>query len=276
MIFVYKKWEQVCLFFKKKGIYSIPAQEVPKGAERYLVLKHDVETNVRRAYNIAKIEHKHGHRGSYYVQAYLLKNKKNISLLQKMQEMGHEVSYHYDVMDSNKGDIEKAIIEFEENRTLFEDNGLLIETVCQHGNPVVERIGYASNRDFFRNERVQELYPNLSDIMVDYANKKALKYTYYSDAGRKFKLIFDPFNNDLVDSEDKNIAYENLGDFLGSINLEGGNIISIHPHRWTKSYIAYLFHAMFFYSAKFVAKILIKIPFMRKILEKHYNLAKKF
>ncbi|MBO5411734.1 MAG: hypothetical protein J6A38_01455 [Clostridia bacterium] len=276
MTFVYKKWEQVCRFFKEKGVYSIPAQEVQGNADQYLVLKHDVETNVKRAYNIAKIEHKYGHRGSYYVQAYLLKNQKNLILLKKIQEMGHEISYHYDVMDSNKGDMEKALIEFEENRKSFEENGFLIKTVCQHGNPVIERKGYTSNRDFFRSERVQELYPNLSDIMVDYAQKKGLQYTYYSDAGRKFKLIFDPFNNDLVNSDDKNIVYENLESLLASINVEGGNIISIHPHRWTKLYITYLFHATFFYSAKFIAKILIKIPFIKRILEKHYNLAKKF
>ena len=276
MTFVYKKWEQVCRFFKEKGVYSIPAQEVQGNADQYLVLKHDVETNVKRAYNIAKIEHKYGHRGSYYVQAYLLKNQKNLILLKKIQEMGHEISYHYDVMDSNKGDMEKALIEFEENRKSFEENGFLIKTVCQHGNPVIERKGYTSNRDFFRSERVQELYPNLSDIMVDYAQKKGLQYTYYLDAGRKFKLIFDPFNNDLVNSDDKNIVYENLESLLASINVEGGNIISIHPHRWTKLYITYLFHATFFYSAKFIAKILIKIPFIKRILEKHYNLAKKF
>ena len=276
MTFVYKKWEQVCRFFKEKGVYSIPAQEVQGNADQYLVLKHDVETNVKRAYNIAKIEHKYGHRGSYYVQAYLLKNQKNLILLKKIQEMGHEISYHYDVMDSNKGDMEKALIEFEENRKSFEENGFLIKTVCQHGNPVIERKGYTSNRDFFRSERVQELYPNLSDIMVDYAQKKGLQYTYYSDAGRKFKLIFDPFNNDLVNSDDKNIVYENLESLLASINVEGGNIISIHPHRWTKLYITYLFHATFFYSAKFIAKILIKISFIKRILEKHYNLAKKF
>ena len=42
-----------------------------------------------------------------------------------MQEMGHEISYHYDVMDSCKGDLEAAIAEFEKNRKRFEEKGLI-------------------------------------------------------------------------------------------------------------------------------------------------------
>ena len=37
-----------------------------------------------------------------------------------MQGMGHEISYHYDVMDSCKGDLDKAVVEYAENVALFE------------------------------------------------------------------------------------------------------------------------------------------------------------
>jgi len=52
-----------------------------------LDVKHDVETDVSRAFALAGIEQSTGHRGSYYVQAYLLKDKKNIDLLQKIKQM---------------------------------------------------------------------------------------------------------------------------------------------------------------------------------------------
>jgi hypothetical protein len=114
MIFVYRQWDKFCRLLDSKNIHSITAAQVllNKYNNKYLVLKHDVETAVEKAYRIAKIEHKYGHRGSYYVQAYLLKNKKNITLFKSIQDMGHEVSYHYDVMDQCKGKLDEAIEEF--------------------------------------------------------------------------------------------------------------------------------------------------------------------
>lgn len=274
MIFTYKKWDAFCAKLQKEGYQSIPAREVSNAT--YLVLKHDVETNVPNAYRMAGIEQKYGHRGSYYVQAYLLDDTKNVELLQKMQEMGHEVSYHYDVMDSCKGDLEAAIAEFEKNRKIFEENGLCVATVCQHGNPVVERVGYTSNRDFFRSEKVQNLYPELADIMVNYPEKYETKYLYFSDAGRMFKRIYDPINNDITPSDDQNIPYKDLNALFDGLDKKTGNIISTHPHRWTASAVKYVIKSAIFKTVKFIAKLLMKIPFMKKLMGRFYYLAKKF
>lgn len=276
MIFTYKKWDVFCAQLQKAGLQSIPACKVKPNSDNYLVLKHDVEINVPSAYRMAQIEQKYGHCGSYYVQAYLLDDSQNIKLLQQMQAMGHEISYHYDVMDSCKGNLDKAITEFEANRKRFEASGLCVITVCQHGNPVVERVGYTSNRDFFRSDRVQGLYPGLSDIMVDYPEKYKTNYQYFSDAGRIFKQIFDPINNDVVNSDEKNIPYKNLSDLFNALDKQTGNIISTHPHRWTASAVKYVIKSAVFKTVKFVAKLLMKIPFMKKLMGRYYYLAKKF
>lgn len=274
MIFVYKKWDSFCRRLHEKGIHSIPACDVTKDTERYIVLKHDVETAVERALQMAKIEAAYGHRGSYYIQAYLLDDPKNIELLKKMQAMGHEISYHYDVMDSQKGDLDRAIEEFEKNKQRFEEHGFLLQTLCQHGNPIVDRVGYTSNRDFFRSEHVRALYPTLSDIMVNFKEAKGTDYVYYSDAGRKFKMIYDPINNDIVNSDDKNVVYQNLDALLDALG-EKNAIISTHPHRWTGSAIKYILKTAIFKVVKAVAKLLVKIPFMKKFMSRYYHLAKK-
>ena len=275
MIFVYKKWESFCKRLAEKGIKSIPAREVDGSITNYLVLKHDVETDVGKAFSMAKIESKYGHRGSYYVQAYLVNDDKNVALLKEMQAMGHEISYHYDVMDSCKGDIDKAITEFDDNLELFEKNGFVLKTLCQHGNPVVDRVGYTSNRDFFRNERVQKLYPELSDIMVDFKRKYETEYLYFSDAGRHFQLIYDPINNDVIKSDDKNLLYKDTDELFEALSSDKGNIISTHPHRWTKSALEYVIKTFLFNVIKTMAKILIKVPFMKKFMSRYYYLAKK-
>lgn len=256
-------------------MHSIPACAVTAGKPSYLVLKHDVETNVPRAYKMASIEHAYGHCGSYYVQAYLLDDPKNVELLKDMQKMGHEISYHYDVMDSSKGDMENALAEFKKNKELFEKNGFVLHTVCQHGNPVVERIGYTSNRVFFRSEIVRTLYPDIADIMVNFKTEVPTEYLYFSDSGRRFKQIYDPINNDIVNSEARNIPYEDLNELHDAISSDKGNIISTHPHRWTDSAVGYMVKSAAFKGIRGTAKILMKIPPAKKLMSKYFYLAKK-
>lgn len=274
MIFVYKKWDEFCKKIHDLNIHSIRARDVFNSTEKYIVLKHDVETDVSRAYEMAKIEYKYGHRGVYYVQAYLLSCSQNIEILKKIESLGHEVSYHYDVMDACKGNIDDAIKEFEKNLKIFKDVGFSIYTLCQHGNPIIERVGYTSNRDFFRNTKVQKLYPHLSDIMVDFKVKAKTEYIYFSDAGRQFKLIFDPINNDIVKSDEKNLCFDNLDELIPYIE-KNNCFISTHPHRWTKSAKAYVIKMWIFKVVKKIAKTIVKIPFMKRIMSRYYYLAKK-
>lgn len=275
MIFLFKYWEGFCHELSNNEIKSIPACEVKADMQKYLVLKHDVETNVPNAYKIAQIEKEYGHRGSYYVQAYLLENEENVKLLKQMQAMGHEISYHYDVMDSCKGDLESAIKEFEKNRDMFENDGFHIVTVCQHGNPVVERKGYHSNRDFFRSEKVRNIYPDVTDIMVNFKEQVPTDYHYFSDAGRRFNLIYDPINNDIENSDDKNIPFDNLQQLFEGLSDKKGNIISIHPHRWMNSAVKYIIKNAIFKVLKTTAKLLQKIPVFNRIMSRYYYLAKK-
>ncbi len=273
MIFVYSAWERFCAALKEKGIFSLPAREVSGNSDTFLVLKHDIENTPAKAYKLAEIESKYGHRCSYYAQAYLLEDPKNVEILRKIQALGHEVSYHYDVMDSNHGDLDGAIREFEAHRARFEELGFPLVTVCQHGNPIVERVGYTSNRDFFRSWRVRELYPSMADIMVNYKEQYCVEYTYFSDAGRQFKMIFDPLNNDVVSSDEKNVPYEDLRALLAALPKHA--IISTHPHRWTGSAVVYLVKEKIFMMIKAVAKLAARVPFLKKIMSRYYYLAKK-
>lgn len=277
MEFTYKTWEIFCRELAVKKLISIPGKDVlnHQYETNYIVLKHDVETNVKKAYKIASIEKKYDHRGSYYVQAYLLNDSRNLELLHQMQKMGHEITYHYDVMDSNHGNLSDAIEEFEKYRRQFEQYGFPVKTVCQHGNPLIERKGYSSNRDFFRSSIVQEKYPYLADIMVDFPQKANTEYDYYSDAGRKFQKIYDPFTNDITKSNDKNEELEDLQDLLRNIDTGRNHIISMHPHRWTSSSADYFIKSTLFKGIKLVAKTLYKIPVFQKIMSRYYYLAKK-
>lgn len=274
MTFLIKRWVAFCQALAKAGRISIPAREVVADGGEFLVLKHDVETAVKKAYRMAEVEYRYGHRGSYYVQAYLLKESKNVALLSKMQRMGHEITYHHDVMDACHGDLARATEEFEANRMLFENAGFAVETVCQHGNPIVERVGYTSNRDFFRSAEIASAYPAITDIMVNFGVVRGVAFSYYSDAGRRFQLIYDPLTNDLVDSSDKNVPYENLTELLAAIT-QGNSIVSTHPHRWERFGFVASLRALLFRCIRVAARLVAKIPFMRRFMSRYYHLAKK-
>lgn len=275
-MFTYNNWEQFCKKLNESGINSVTASSllVESYDQPFLVLKHDVETSPEKALNMAKIENKYNHKGTYYVQGYLLNSQRNISILREIQKLGHEVSYHHDVMDSNKGNVNKALVEFKNYVKMFESQGFLIKTVCQHGNPLVERLGYNSNRDFFRQKCIQEQFSNVFEIMVNFKEKILSDYLYFSDAGRKYKLIYDPINNDINDYSDKDIEVNGLSGMF-SYFKNNNCILSVHPHRWSRNYFLYFIRSALFKSLRFLARVAYKIPGLKKIMSKYYYLAKK-
>ena len=115
---------------------------------------------------MAYIENKFGLKATYYVQSYLLENEDNTRNLKNLKS-GHEVTYHYDVLDSNNGNFQDAQIEFDKTLIEFEKLGMKVKTVCPHGNPVKKRSGWSSNKDFFRNKFINTRYFEIADIVVN-------------------------------------------------------------------------------------------------------------
>ncbi|MCM1502967.1 MAG: hypothetical protein NC115_09930 [Bacteroidales bacterium] len=276
-MFYYKNWERFCEFLAKSGIVLCTSEQSLKlqKKERFLVLKHDVETSVPNAYKLANIEHKYGICGSYYVQAYLMSSPENIHLLKEMQSWGHEISYHYDVLDANAGDYKAAEASFKEYMSVFADNGFTFGTICQHGNPVKKRIGYTSNRDFFRNPEIRRQWPELVDMVVDYSKHIKTEYNYISDAGYQWNIITLPETNDLYPNV-KNICIGSFSNLQKLIQTtDKSYVVSTHPHRWmSAAWQIYLKIIMFHVVCK-VVMVSRCIPGVECLLNKFYFLAKK-
>ena len=275
-MFFYKNWEKFCAFISESGISTLRACDVLDGEkpQQFVIFKHDVETNPRKALRLAEIESDHGIVGSYYVQAYLLDNPENIHYLKEIRKMGHEVSYHYDVLDANNGDFAMAREEFKRYFEKFESFGFLVRTVCQHGNPVMNRIGYTSNRDFFRDQKVQEEYEGIADIVVNFKQETGAKYLYVSDAGYSWKLISNPENND----RDKSQADILIDGFQGikELILDGNSlIVSTHPHRWKDSQWGIAWKIWCFKIVRGIINLVRTVPLANRVLSKFYFLAKK-
>lgn len=64
----------------------------PQSGKRYLVLRHDIDTDVKTARAMWQIEQKCGVKASYYFRLSTL----DIALMQEIHQSGSEASYHYE------------------------------------------------------------------------------------------------------------------------------------------------------------------------------------
>lgn len=277
-MFYYKNWDKFCKAIAESGVCTCTAEESLKLPVdvHYIVLKHDVETFVLNAYRLASIEHKYGIRGSYYVQAYLMQDSENIRLLKEMQSWGHEISYHYDVLDAHAGDYKAAEKDFIKYSEMFAENGFHYSTICQHGNPVKKRVGYTSNRDFFRNREIRSRYPELVDMVVDYSQHiGGRKYRYISDASYRWNIITEPESNDLH-TEVKNVKVGGFKNLLALMEDDRCSyVVSTHPHRWMSAAWKINLKIVVFRMVRESVMIVRHIPGVDWLLNKFYFLAKK-
>jgi hypothetical protein len=271
-MFIYSIWDDICRDISNNyNTITIDKILEQSNKTKWIVIKHDVETNVPKALSLAKIEAKYNIKATYFVQADLV--EKNYKILQEIQNLGHEVTYHYDVLDANDGDYQKASKEFEKNIVLFQKYGFEVKTVCPHGNPVMIRDDWNSNKDFFRDKNIKEKFSNILDMVVDLPNKIDYNYTYISDAGYGFKEIVNISDNDIQNGGD--IDIKNHKELLKLISTKDNVIISTHPHRWESSAFKFIYRTYIFKVLRIIARTVSKIPILKNIISRYYYLAKK-
>ena len=263
----YKEQKKLLQSLQKERVELI-SSVVKEKKTNYICLKRDVECKAKKAYKLCKIESELGMRATYYVQHALLKSKKELKYLKAMQSLGADICYHHDVMDANGGDIEKAKADFEKKLADFSSNAFSIDTVCQHGNPVINRVGYSSNRDFLRDESVKNKYPDLVDVVVNLSQKTGT-YTYISDHGRSWKVVLEPEKD-----ESEHIKLDSASLFVVA-NQNDRVIISMHPHRLNANKFTEFLSQTKFNFIRAVAKTLMRVPFLKKIMSRYYYLARK-
>lgn len=270
MKLLHREWERFCSSIDAARCVTV--SELPELPEinSWIAIKHDVETNVERALQIAAIEARYSIRATYFVQSDLLAG--NQSLLHSIAKLGHEVTYHYDVLDANSGDLEAATLEFEETVKDFEDAGFPVKSVCPHGNPLMNRHGWNSNKDFFRDPKVATRFSGIFDLVVQGKEKICADFQYISDAGFGFKVITDIVSNDKKPSKDISIpSIDELTNIVGNTNT----IISTHPHRWVSSSIVASLGKARFTIIRRVALLASKSKVLKNFMSKFYFLAKK-
>ena len=148
----------------------LEAERLPS---RLAVVRHDVDVTPRQEQKVAQIEIDLGIRATYY-----FRYKHGVfrpDVMRQIAGMGHEIGYHYEVVDKAKGDYQKALEIFSSELSAFRDE-VEIKTISMHGNPLTRW----DNRDLWRDH-------NFKDFGISgeaYVSFDRSKIAYLSDTGR--------------------------------------------------------------------------------------------
>jgi hypothetical protein len=184
-----------------------------------IILRHDVDRDPKNAITMAELEYEHGIKSTYYFR---YPNTFNRKVMTQINSLGHEIGYHYEVLDKARGDCQKAIAIFQEELEIFRKY-FPVKTVCMHGNPLTQWDGRDiwSLFDFRDFGILGEAFLSCSDIPI-----------YLTDTGRNWNG-----NNNFKDRlEAKNEAtnFRSTVDVIQLLNSNKVNSIylSCHPERW--------------------------------------------
>ena len=101
--------------------------------EKVVILRHDVDKKPEKALKMAEIEREFDIPATYYFRS--TKEVFKAEIMQEIERKGHEVGYHYEVLDKAKGNLEEAMKIFEVELKAFR-KVCDVKTICMHGNPL--------------------------------------------------------------------------------------------------------------------------------------------
>jgi|TARA_R110000822_G_scaffold118550_1_gene251284 hypothetical protein len=95
--FSYKEYVHI-IDWIKSNYNIVQYSDIDINTKEFCVIRHDIEYSIERAYELAKLEETMGLKTTYLVQirnnCYNALSVKNVSLIQKIHDMGHEIGLH--------------------------------------------------------------------------------------------------------------------------------------------------------------------------------------
>ena len=220
------------------------AEFIENPAEKAIVLRHDVDAKKLNSLLFAKIQAEAGIKGTYYFR--VVPQSYDEAIIMEIAAMGHEIGYHYETMDTCRGDIDKAYDEFCRNLELFR-KFVPVKTICMHGSPISKY----DNRAIWQKYD----YRKLGLIGEPYFDINFGEVLYLTDTGRRWDgekvSIRDRVNRE-QGSRNKNdeyristqhltpntqhFSFHTTNDIIHAAHndqLPDKILMTFHPQRWT-------------------------------------------
>jgi hypothetical protein len=203
--------------------------------ERSIILRHDIDRKPENALDMARIEADAGISSTYYFRAIPKTFKPDI--FQEIEELGHEVGYHYEDLDQTKGDVEAAHEQFASNLERFQDY-VTVVTISMHGNPLTSQDNREmwADYDFGQYGLIGEVY-----LSFDFT-----EVTYFTDTNRTWYDEKTMVNDWPVGESKKPMQINTTWDLMEIIENQQIDrfYILTHPNRWADTYSEWVAEVM--------------------------------
>ena len=236
--FTLKKYRELLVALKNAGyeFYTFEQylNKLDSLAEKFIVLRHDVDLKVDNSVATAMIENELGINSTYYFRVIPESNQPD--KIKEIAALGHEVGYHYEDMSLFGGDIDKAYEHFKEKLEYFR-TFYPVKTICMHGAPTSKYDGKDlwKKYDYKALGIVGEPYFDIDFSTLFYLTDTGMMWDGYKVSVRD-KI---PVYQDIWVKEGK--VYHTSDNIISAIggNLPARIMITTHPQRWTDSSISW-------------------------------------
>jgi len=199
----------------------------------FCLIRHDVDRKPENALEMARVEYEFSISATYYFRARA--NVFKPEIIKEVENLGHEIGYHYESLSDKKGDVRRALRDFETNLSRFRTIAP-VRTISMHGSP----LSSIDNRDLWRDLDNHNLLINKWNILgetyldIDYSD-----IAYINDTGRNWcsnkANIRDRVESHFTPGFESG---EQLYQYLTS-KPEPRMVFQIHPERWSDSITDY-------------------------------------
>lgn len=216
----------------KGSVYSFQtfAEYSKRPNDHALMLRHDVDALPKNSLHFAKIQAERGVKGTYYFR--IVSQSFDENIIREIASLGHEIGYHYETMDSCRGNVDEAYDEFCRNLEKFK-NIADIKTISMHGSPLSK----FDNRDIWKKYD----YKKLGIIAEPYFDLNFNDIYYITDTGRRWdghlynlrdKATAD---NPISNADFLKLRFRTSQDIINAINSNKypqQAMLNFHPQRW--------------------------------------------
>ena len=192
-----------------------------------IVLRHDVDALPANSLRLAQIQSMRGILGTYYFRTVPASFDEDI--IGKIDELGHEIGYHYECLSTCNGNLEKAFADFALNLEKLRKLAP-VSTICMHGSP---RSPWDS-RDLWKTYD----YRKLGIVGEPYLDLDFGQVFYLTDTGRRW----DGWKVSVRDKIDRQgywasqgLVFKSTWEIIRAAErgiLPDKIMITVHPQRW--------------------------------------------
>lgn len=225
--FTYKKFYELCRSVENNYPTVTIAEYLSSNnmPDRFIIMRHDIDRKPKNSLHMARIEKDLGIVATYYFR--MNSNVFLPEIIRDIENMGHDIGYHYETLGKSKGNYEEAIEIFKYELSEFRKI-CKIKTICMHGGPLSKY----DNRDLWKVYEFKD-FDILGEAYLSIGND----VNYFSDTGRSWNSK----NNmrDFMLNKKENITVDTTDDMIDLINCNKVNrlYITSHPERWSSGKI---------------------------------------